>query len=67
MPKTNGGTLGVGVRSQEDPELLHWSAGDGGVLCGSEDFVWVTLDRGVFDAHARACLACDRCADSRGS
>ena len=61
MSKANRGSLGAGGWTQEDLEL-HWTAGDGRVLCGSEDFVSVTSYREVFDEYERALLACPRCA-----
>jgi hypothetical protein len=61
VSKANRGSLGVGGWTQEDLEL-HWTAGDGRVLCGSEDFVSVTSYREVFDEHERARLTCHRCA-----
>lgn len=49
------------TKGHEDVEL-HWTAGDGGVLCGSEDFGTVTSRREVFDEYERRHLVCHRCA-----
>jgi hypothetical protein len=46
-----------------DDDLCHWYY-DGGVICapdGSQDFVTVTTDRGVFDELDAAGGACREC------
>jgi hypothetical protein len=76
MTKTNGRSLRVVALTADPADVLaadpyewgqeelelHWPAGDGGVICGSEDFVSVTFIREAFDAHERVDMACPQCA-----